>query len=334
MKKILITGAGGFIGSHLTERLVRLGYKVKAFFEYNSFNSKGWLDYESKDISGHYESVFGDVRDYESVYNSLNNCSHIIHLAALIGIPYSYKSPRSYLETNTNGSMNIFLAAKQKKIEKIIHTSTSEVYGSAQYLPIDEYHPNIGQSPYSASKIAADKFAESFFCSFGTPITIVRPFNTYGPRQSMRAIIPTIILQVLNLRKKIEIGSIYPKRDFLYVEDTVDAFVKLIKTSVNTSGEIINIGTNYNISIKDLIKIIFKIANKKEIKISSSKERTRPAMSEVNSLLCDNSKAKKMLKWSPKFSGIKGLNYGLAKTYSWYEMNQDINFFSSSKHII
>lgn len=334
MKKILVTGASGFIGSHLTERLVRLGYKVKAFFEYNSFNSKGWLDYEAKDISGHYESVFGDVRDYESVYNSLNNCSHIIHLASLIGIPYSYKSTRSYLETNTNGSLNIFLAAKQKKIEKIIHTSTSEVYGSAKYLPIDEFHPNIGQSPYSASKIAADKFAESFFYSFNTPITIIRPFNTYGPRQSLRAIIPTIILQVINSKKNIDIGSVYPKRDFLYVDDTVEAFIKLIKSNVNTNGEVINIGTNYNISIKYLIKIILKIANKSQIKIFSAKDRKRPSMSEVNNLLCNNKKAKKILKWSPKFYGIKGLKTGLKKTYDWYKKNQDLNFFDINKYNI
>jgi dTDP-glucose 4,6-dehydratase len=334
MKKILITGAGGFIGSHLTETLVRLGYRVKAFFEYNSFNSKGWLDYEDKDISGHYESVFGDIRDYESVYNSLNNCSHIIHLAALIGIPYSYKSPRSYLETNTNGSLNIFLAAKEKEIEKIIHTSTSEVYGSAKYLPIDEHHPNIGQSPYSASKIAADRFAESFFYSFKTPITIIRPFNTYGPRQSLRAIIPTIILQIINSRKSIEIGSVYPKRDFLYVGDTVDAFIKLIKTNVNTNGEIINIGTNYNISIKDLIKTILEISKKKKIKTFSLKERRRPTTSEVNNLLCNNSKAKKLLKWSPKFYGIRGLKSGLTKTYDWYVKNQAINFFNTNKYNI
>jgi NAD dependent epimerase/dehydratase len=334
MKKILITGAGGFIGSHLTERLVRLGYKVKAFFEYNSFNSKGWLDHEGKNISGHYESVFGDVRDYETVYKALNNCSHIIHLAALIGIPYSYKSPRSYLETNVNGSLNVFLAAKQKKIEKIIHTSTSEVYGSAKYLPIDESHPNIGQSPYSASKIAADRFAESFFYSFNTPITIIRPFNTYGPRQSLRAIIPTIILQVINSKKNIEIGSVYPKRDFLYVDDTVDAFIKLIKSNVNTNGEIINIGTNYNISIKGLIKIILEIANKEEMKTFSLKDRTRPAISEVNNLLCNNNKAKKILKWSPKFSGIKGLKSGLSKTYDWYIKNQEINFFDINKYNI
>jgi len=334
MKKILVTGAGGFIGSHLTEKLVRLGFNVKAFFEYNSFNSKGWLDCEDKQISGHYESFFGDVRDYDSVHNALTGCTHIIHLAALVSVPYSYKSPLSFLETNTNGSLNIFLAAKKKSIEKIIHTSTSEVYGSAKYLPIDEYHPNSGQSPYSASKIAADKFAESFFCSYKTPITIIRPFNTYGPRQSLRAIIPTIILQLLNSKKILKIGSIYPKRDFLYIDDTVNAFIKLITTKTKTNGKVINIGTNFNISIKKLIKLIIKIANKKDFKLQNIKERTRPINSEVNNLLCDNTNAKKLLNWYPKFLGIKGLIFGLTKTYNWYMENHKKKFFSKTKYNI
>ena len=326
MKKILITGAEGFIGSHLTERLVKLGYDVKAFTLYNSFNSKGWLDYCDKEIKKEIEILTGDIRDQGSIKTATNNCKIIIHLAALIGIPYSYYSPQSYVETNIKGTQNVLEAAKDLKVEKIIHTSTSEVYGTAKFVPITEDHPLKGQSPYSASKIGADQIAMSYYSSYKLPVTILRPFNTYGPRQSIRAVIPTIIFQILKGKYFINLGSLNPTRDFSYIDDTVEAFVQAIKTK-KALGDIINIGSNFEISIKNTAKIISKLMGRK-INIKTDKTRLRPKDSEVNRLLASNKKAKKLIKWNPKYSGSQGFKKGLLKTIKWFSEKNNLSIYN------
>ena len=272
MKRILVTGADGFIGSHLVETLVKKNYKVKALVYYNSFNSFGWLDKIDNKIKNKIEVISGDIRDINIIKSSLKNCQCVINLAALIGIPYSYFSPKSYYDTNVDGTLNILQAAKDLKIKKIIHTSTSEVYGTPEYLPIDETHRVNAQSPYAASKISADQLALSFYQSFSTPVSIIRPFNTFGPRQSARAIIPTIILQILSGKKKIKLGNLYSTRDLSFIDDTVDGFIAMIKK--NTFGEIINLGTGYDVSIKKLVMLIAKAMSVKvEILID---KRVRP----------------------------------------------------------
>jgi len=325
MKKILITGAEGFIGSHLTERLVKLGYNVKAFTLYNSFNSKGWLDHCNKDIKKEFEIFRGDVRDVGSVKAAAKNCDIIVHLAALIGIPYSYYSPQSYVETNIKGTQNILEAAKDFNIEKVIHTSTSEVYGTAKFVPITEEHPLQAQSPYSASKIGADHIAKAYYSSYKLPVTILRPFNTYGPRQSIRAVIPTIIFQILKGKKFINLGSLNPKRDFSFIDDTVEAFVKAIK-SPRKHGDIINIGSNFEISIKDTVLKISELMGKK-ISVKIDKKRLRPKTSEVNRLLASNKKAKKLIKWKPKYSGQAGFKKGLLKTIEWFSQPKNLSIY-------
>ncbi len=326
--KILVTGADGFIGSHLCEKLVKKGHDVKAFVYYNSFNSYGWIDSIEKKIRDKLKIFSGDIRDENLVKKAVKGNEIIIHLAALVGIPYSYNSPQSYYETNVKGTLNILQAAKDLKVKKIIHTSTSEVYGTAKYLPIDEKHPVDGQSPYSASKIAADQMAISFYKSFGTPVTIIRPFNTYGPRQSARAIIPTIILQFLNGKREINLGSVNTTRDFSYIDDTINAFVKSI-TAKNTNGEIINLGSNSEVSIKDLVRII---ASEMKVKhqIIKDKKRIRPSKSEVNRLLSKNLKAKKKLKWKPKYIARKGLIKGLRETINWLSESENFEKYKSN----
>ena len=311
MKKILVTGANGFIGSHLLEALVHKGYETKAFVHYNSFNSWGWLDETSKEIKNEFEVFTGDIRDPNGVSEAIHGCDTILHLAALIGIPYSYHSPDTYIDTNIKGTLNILQASRKQGIEKILHTSTSEVYGTAEYVPIDENHPLKGQSPYSASKIGADQIAMSFFSSFDTPVGIIRPFNTYGPRQSARAIIPTIISQSLSKSKKIKLGSLLPTRDFNYVSDTVDAFLCGIKSN-KIIGETVNLGNKFEVSIKKLVLMISKILEE-EIIIVEDKKRFRPKNSEVDRLLADNRKAKNLLSWEPMHSGQRGLEEGLKK---------------------
>ncbi len=315
-KKILVTGAGGFIGSHVTECLVKQGYKVKAFVEYNSFNSWGWLDFVSKDILSEVEIFSGDVRDPFGVKKAMESCSKVLHLAALIGIPYSYHSPESYLETNVKGTLNIVQAARDLGIERVIHTSTSEVYGTAQYVPIDEKHPLQPQSPYSASKIAADQMALSYYHSFELPVSIIRPFNTYGPRQSARAIIPTVITQISHGMNEIKLGSLEPTRDFTYVLDTAEAFVKALDAP-DIIGKTINLGTNFEISIASLVQMIAKIMNA-DINVIADTERVRPKNSEVERLWSDNTLAKKLLEWKPQFSDTEGLRKGLEKTIAWF----------------
>ncbi len=315
-KTILVTGAGGFIGSHLTEKLVDLGAKVRAFVRYNSRNDWGLIEDLPSHTKEKTEVIMGDLRDSETIKSVLKDVDVVFHLGALIAIPYSYIHPREVVETNIMGTLNILNAAKEYKPEKIIHTSTSEVYGTAQYVPIDEKHPLQGQSPYSASKIGADKLAESFFRSYDLPITTLRPFNTYGPRQSARAVIPTIITQAL-AQNKVLLGSLEPTRDLSYVDDTVDGFIKAAE-SERSIGEVINIGSGSEISISDLTNKIISLIGK-EVKIVSDPERVRPPKSEVERLIADNSKAKELLGWEPKVS----LDEGLRKTIDWFSKFQN-----------
>ena len=314
-KKVLITGADGFIGSHLTERLISEGARVKAFVMYNSFNTWGWIDTFSSREKEAVDIVCGDIRETDLLKQALKDVDIVFHLAALIAIPYSYASPSSYIKTNVEGTLNLLQTGLECGVEKIIHTSTSEVYGTAQYIPIDEKHPLQGQSPYSASKIGADMVAESFYRSFNLPVTTVRPFNTYGPRQSARAIIPTLILQMLK-DTTIRVGSLHPIRDFTYVGDTVEGFIKAAEAD-GINGEVINIGSNQGISIGDLTDTLAQIVGK-EITIECEEERVRPAHSEVNRLLCNNQRAKELMQWQPTVK----LTEGLAKTVNWFEEHQ------------
>lgn len=323
-KKVLVTGAGGFIGSHLIERLVKEGCKVRAFVKYNK-GKCGNIDLLQNDVKEKIEIIFGNVIDSDAVRRAAKNIEIIFHLAALVSIPYSYSHPREVIETNVLGTLNVLIAGKENKVEKIIHTSTSEVYGTAQYVPIDENHILQAQSPYSASKIAADKIAESFYRSYNLPVAIIRPFNQYGPRQSARAVIPTIITQALT-SDAIRLGTLTPTRDFTYVLDTVDAFIKIAE-SPNSIGEVINIGSGFEISIGDLAKKIISIIGR-DVKIVSEELRVRPEKSEVIRLLADIKKAKKLLGWEPKIS----LDEGLKKTIEW--ISKSLNLYKPGKYEI
>mgnify|MGYP001436627004 CR=1 FL=1 len=315
-KKILVTGADGFIGSHLTEELVRLGCNVRAFVYYNSFNSWGWLDESPKEILDNLEVFAGDIRDTHGVLKAMEGCDIVFHLAALIAIPYSYHSPDTYVETNIKGTLNILQAARKLDVAKVIHTSTSEVYGTARFVPITEDHPLQGQSPYSASKIGADQMALAFYASFGTPVAIIRPFNTYGPRQSARAVIPTIITQIASGKRRIKLGSLHPTRDFNYIKDTVRGFIAIAKSDQSV-GEVINIGSNYEISIGETARLIADVMGV-EIEIETDPQRTRPEKSEVERLWADNTKAKRLLNWEPLYAGKEGLRRGLEETVAWF----------------
>jgi NAD dependent epimerase/dehydratase len=323
--KILISGADGFIGSHLTEALVRAGYDVRAFVLYNSFNSWGWLDHCDEDVKDRFEVFSGDIRDPNGVRAALKGCEAVFHLAALIGIPYSYHSPETYVDTNVKGTLNIVQAARDLGVSRIIHTSTSEVYGTAQFVPITEDHPLQGQSPYSASKIGADQIAMSFYTSFDTPVTILRPFNTYGPRQSARAVIPAIITQIAAGSKLVKLGALSPTRDFNYVDDTVAGFVAAL-TSEKSLGKIINIGSNYEISIGDTVKAIAKIMEE-EIEIVSDEQRLRPDKSEVERLWASNAKASELLGWKPEYGDVEGFCRGLEKTVAWFSDPSNLKFY-------
>ena len=325
--KILITGADGFIGSHLTEALVREGHDVKAFVLYNSFNSWGWLDKCADDIKGKFEVFSGDIRDTNGVREAVKCCDAVIHLAALIAIPYSYHSPETYIDTNIKGTLNILQAAREFNIHRLIHTSTSEVYGTAKFVPITEEHPLQGQSPYSASKIGADQLANSFFTSFDLPVVTVRPFNTYGPRQSARAVIPTIITQIANGKNEIKLGAISPTRDFNYIKDTVDGFIAALN-SKNGLGEVINLGSNYEVSIGETAEIIAEVMNA-EIKIINDKQRLRPKESEVERLWADNSKAKDLFGWEPRYGNREGLSKGLRETAKWFLDSKNLDMYKS-----
>ena len=317
MEKVLVTGADGFIGSHLTEELVRQGKDVKAFVYYNSFNSWGWIDTLPKEILNQIEIFSGDIRDPNGVKESMKGIDTVHHLAALIAIPFSYHSPDTYVDTNIKGTLNILQAARDLDTSRLLITSTSEVYGTAQYVPIDEDHPYQGQSPYSATKIGADRIAESFYRSFELPITIVRPFNTYGPRQSARAVIPTIITQLLSGKTEIELGDLRPTRDFNYVKDTVNGFIELAKT-YKAIGEEVNIATQQEISIGDIAEELIKQINP-NAQIICDDQRLRPEKSEVNRLLGSNEKIKRLTDWEQNFS----LEQGLAETIEFFKKNLD-----------
>lgn len=314
--KIMVTGADGFIGSHLTEELIRQGYDVRAFVYYNSFNSWGWLDQTSNEIKKNLDVFSGDIRDPHGVKEAMRGCTHVLNLAALIAIPYSYHSPDTYVDTNIKGTLNVVQAARELNVEKVVHTSTSEVYGTAQYVPIDENHPLQGQSPYSASKIGADQMALSFYKSFDTPVSIIRPFNTYGPRQSARAVIPTIIGQLAGGHTNIKLGAISPTRDFNFVKDTVSGFISVMNSD-KSNGEVINIGSNYEVSIGETAEMIADIMNV-SLTIETDEQRIRPDKSEVERLWADNQKAKDILGWKPNYGGKDGLRRGLEETIEWF----------------
>lgn len=331
-KRILVTGADGFIGSHLTETLVRRGYKVKAFVYYNSFNSWGWLDQLPKEILQNIEIFAGDIRDPHGVKEAMRGCDVVFHLAALIAIPYSYHSPDTYVDTNIKGTLNVVQAARELGVEKVIHTSTSEVYGTARFVPITEDHPLQGQSPYSASKIGADQIAMSFYLSFNTPVSIIRPFNTYGPRQSARAIIPTIITQLNTGKRTIKLGAIHPTRDFNYVADTVQGFIAMAESD-RSLGEVINIGSNFEISIGDTVRLIAEIMGC-PIEIETDPARLRPEKSEVERLWASNQKAKELLSWEPAYAGIDGFRKGLAETIEWFSNPENLKHYKPDRYNI
>ncbi|SNX72901.1 dTDP-glucose 4,6-dehydratase [Bacillus oleivorans] len=330
--KILVTGADGFIGSHLTEDLVRQGYNVRAFVYYNSFNSWGWLDSSTDSIKNELEVFSGDIRDPYGVKEAMKGCDIVLHLASLIAIPYSYHSPDTYVDTNIKGTLNVVQAARELNVSKVVHTSTSEVYGTAQYVPIDEEHPLQGQSPYSASKIGADQMALSFYRSFGTPVSIIRPFNTYGPRQSARAVIPTIITQLASGKQKIKLGSLHPTRDFNYVKDTVNGFISIMK-SEKSIGEVINIGSNFEVSIGETARLIAEVMDA-NIEIETDDVRLRPEKSEVERLWANNQKAKQLLNWEPVYAGKEGFKRGLRETAEWFMNKSNLSHYKADVYNI
>lgn len=320
--KVLVTGADGFIGSHLVELLVKSGHEVRAMALYNSFDQRGWLDDIAPEVLESVDIVLGDVRDSHSVLTAMRGVDAVCHLAALIGIPYSYVAPESYLDTNIRGTLNVLQAARQLDLKRVLHTSTSEVYGTAQFVPITESHPLMGQSPYSASKIAADQMAWSYWCSFEVPVTIVRPFNTYGPRQSTRAVIPTIIAQVAAGNRNITLGKTSTTRDFNFVEDTALGFLRALQSEPSI-GQTINLGSGFEISIADIVAEIGDLMGH-ELTVSQETERVRPEKSEVMRLVADNSLAQQVLEWEPKYAGAEGLRQGLEKTVSWFESPENL----------
>ena len=326
-ERIFITGADGFIGSHLTESLVREGYSVRAFVMYNSFNSWGWLDHVSTEIRKNIKIFAGDIRDPRGVNEAMRGCDAVLHLAALIAIPYSYHSPDTYIDTNVKGTLNVLQSARELGVKRVIHTSTSEVYGTARFVPITEEHPLQGQSPYSASKIGADQLAYSFFSSFDLPVVIARPFNTYGSRQSARAVIPTVITQITSGAKQLKLGAITPTRDFSYVQDTVDAFIETLKSDKGL-GQVVNFGSNFEISISDVAALIAEKMNVR-IDITSDTERIRPINSEVERLWADNSKVKELFGWSPTYAGRDGLARGLQETINWFTQPENLQRYKS-----
>jgi len=326
-KSVLVTGADGFIGSHLTEALVRQGHNVRAFVLYNSFNSWGWLDHCAPDVKGKFEVFAGDIRDPHGVKEAMKGCDTVLHLAALIAIPYSYHSPDTYVDTNIKGTLNALQAARELGVKRVVHTSTSEVYGTARFVPITEEHPLQGQSPYSATKIAADQLAYSFYSSFNLPVVIARPFNTYGPRQSARAVIPTIITQIANGQRQIKLGAVSPTRDFNFVLDTVAGFIAAMNSD-NGLGEVVNFGSNFEISIGDTVQLIAEVMNA-NIEITTDENRLRPANSEVERLWASNTKAKELFGWQPYYGGREGFKRGLAETAEWFMKSDNFAKYKS-----
>jgi dTDP-glucose 4,6-dehydratase len=330
--KILVTGADGFIGSHLTESLVHNGYDVRAFVYYNSFNSWGWLDHLDRETTKSIDVFSGDVRDPYGVKRAMEGCEVVLHLAALIAIPYSYHSPESYVDTNIRGTLNILQASRELGLKKVVQTSTSEVYGTARFVPITEEHPLSAQSPYAATKIAADQLAISFYRSFDTPAAVLRPFNTYGPRQSARAVIPTVISQILGGKKAIRLGSLHPTRDFNYVEDIVRGFVAAIERDA-CIGEVINLGSGYEISVGQTVELIAETIGKK-VDIVADDQRIRPEKSEVERLIASNAKAKQLIGWQPTYGGIEGFRRGLEKTVEWFSKKKNLRSYKTDMYNI
>jgi NAD dependent epimerase/dehydratase len=326
--RVLVTGADGFIGSHVTEALVRAGYTVRAFVLYNSFNTWGWLDHCDDDVRGQFEVFAGDVRDPSGMRTAMRGCDGVVHLAALIGIPYSYHSPDSYVDTNIKGTLNVLQAARELNPGIVVHTSTSEVYGTARFVPITEEHPLQAQSPYAATKIAADELALSFHRSFGTPVAIVRPFNTYGPRQSARAVIPTIITQIRDGVRRIQLGAVHPTRDFNYAADTVAGFLAALR-SERAIGEAINIGSGFEVSIGDTARTIAELMDV-PIEIATDEQRVRPKASEVERLWAANQKAVELLGWRPRYAGLDGFRRGLAETITWFTTESRRSLYKSA----
>ena len=327
-KKILVTGADGFIGSHLTEELVRRGHDVRAFVLYNSFNSWGWLDQSPLDIKGAIDVFAGDIRDPHGVRTAMHGCDVLLHLAALIAIPYSYHSPDTYVDTNVKGTLNVVQAARELGVQKVVHTSTSEVYGTARFVPITEEHPLQGQSPYSASKIGADQMAMSFYTSFNTPVSIIRPFNTYGPRQSARAIIPTVITQIAGGSRSLKLGALHPTRDFNYVADTVRGFIAVAESD-RSVGEVINVGSNYEISIGDTVRMIAEAMNA-QVEVVTDDVRLRPEKSEVERLWAENRKARELAGWEPLYGGREGFRRGLEETVDWFRKPENLKAYKAN----
>lgn len=330
--RILVTGADGFIGSHLVEELVRRGHNVRAFVLYNSFNSWGWLDESPRDIRSNLDVFAGDIRDPNGVRQAMKDCDIVLHLAALIAIPYSYHSPDTYVDTNVKGTLNIVQAARELGVEKVVHTSTSEVYGTARFVPITEEHPLQGQSPYSASKIGADQIAMSFYTSFGTPVATIRPFNTYGPRQSARAVIPTIITQIANGAKQIKLGAVHPTRDFNFVRDTVRGFIAVAE-SEQSVGEVINVGSNFEITVGDTAALIAELMGG-TAQIVTDNVRLRPEKSEVERLWASNAKAKELTGWEPEYGGLEGLTRGLKETIDWFSQPENLKRYKGDVYNI
>ena len=332
--RVLVTGAGGFIGSHLTETLLKKGYEVRAFTYYNSMNSAEWIDTFDEQTRQKIDIVAGDVRDLSFVQRVMENCDAVLHLAALIGIPYSYSNPESYIDTNVKGTMNIMEAARMHGVKRVVHTSTSEVYGSAKFVPITEAHPLQGQSPYSASKIGADQMAYAYATSFDLPVVTVRPFNTFGPRQSLRAVIPTVITQLLQGDEIIKIGATTPTRDFSHVSDTVKGFIAALESDNNKiHGETINLGSQFEISISEVIELIANIFEK-NVKVENDAQRFRPESSEVQRLYADNTKAKAMLDWTPCFAGKEGFIRALKHTVQWYSEPEHLRCLRIQDYVI
>lgn len=330
--KVLVTGADGFIGSHLVEALLASGHDVRAFVLYNSFNSWGWLDHVSPEIQKHLDVFAGDIRDPHGVREAMKGCDAVLHLAALIAIPYSYHSPDTYVDTNVKGTLNVLQAARELGVGRVVHTSTSEVYGTARFVPISEEHPLQGQSPYSATKIAADQMAYAFYASFGVPVVTLRPFNTYGPRQSARAVIPTIITQIASGQRSIRLGAVSPTRDFNFVRDTVNGFIAALNAT-NGLGEVVNIGSNYEISIGDTVRLISEVMGQ-DIEIVTDEARLRPEKSEVERLWADNGKSADLFGWRPAYAGLDGLRRGLVETVEWFQQSANLACYKADRYNI
>jgi NAD dependent epimerase/dehydratase len=327
--KLLVTGADGFIGSHLTEALVRAGHQVRAFVLYNSFGTRGWLDRCAPDVVGGFEVFAGDVRDPNGVRTAMQGVEAVLHLAALIAIPYSYHSPDTYVDTNIKGTLNILQAAREFGA-RVIHTSTSEVYGTARFVPITEEHPLQGQSPYAATKIGADQLAMSFWCAFGTPVTIIRPFNTYGPRQSTRAVIPTIITQIAGGARQIKLGALHPTRDFSYVGDTVSGFLAALSAPAAV-GQVVNLGSGFEIAVGDVARTIAELMER-PLEILADTQRLRPADSEVERLWSDNTRARSLLSWQPSYGELEGFRRGLTETIAWYREPANLTLYRAQEY--